>query len=254
LPENIPQPFDDIAKHCLSGDPGRRWSITEIRKRLDGATAAARGDVEKQEISAVDEVRESPALAAAQRSVPSPEAGEIIVEWSRRKGKLRGSRVAASVTLALIVIAAGVQLLRHRSQTPQPASTTSAQRSAESLVQPVTNYSLRASKTKSGSVNGGAVTHEVSPDVPQKARDTISGTVTVKVKVAVDTAGAVSHATLVSAGPSGYFANLALQAARQWTFTAPTVDGKPMPSEWNLRFEFKRNGTRAVPQRLSPSP
>jgi len=253
LPENIPQPFDDIAKHCLSWDPGRRWSTTEIRKRLDGATAAARGDVEKQELSAVDEVRGSPALAVAQRSVPSPEAGEIIVEWSRRKGKLRGSRVAASVILALIVIAAGVQLLRHRSQTPQPASTTSAQRSAESLVQPATNDSLRASKTKAGSVNGGVVTHEVLPDVPQKARDTISGTVTVKVKVAVDTAGAVSHAALVSAGPSGYFANLAVQAARKWTFTAPTVDGKPMPSEWNLRFEFKRNGTRAVPQRLSPS-
>jgi len=161
--------------------------------------------------------------------------------------------VAASVILALIVIAAGVQLLRHRSQTPQPASTTSAQRNAESLVQPATNDSLRASKTKAGSVNGGAVTHEVLPDVPQKARDTISGTVTVNVKVAVDTAGAVSHAALVSAGPSGYFANLAVQATRKWTFTAPTVDGKPMPSEWNLRFEFKRDGTRAVPRRLSPS-
>ena len=117
---------------------------------------------------AVEEVRESPALAVAHRSVPSPEAEEIIVEWSRRKGRLRGSRVAAPVILALIVIAAGVQLLRHRSQTPQPASTTSAQRSAESLVQPATNDGLRASKTKAGSVNGGAVTHEVLPDVPKR--------------------------------------------------------------------------------------
>ena len=37
LPENIPQPFDDIAKHCLSWDPGRRWSTAEIRKCLDRA-------------------------------------------------------------------------------------------------------------------------------------------------------------------------------------------------------------------------
>ena len=37
------------------------------------------------------------------------------------------------------------------------------------------------------SVGDGAVTHEVLPDVPRKARDTISGTVNVKVKVAVDT-------------------------------------------------------------------
>ena len=97
------------------------------------------------------------------------------------------------------------------------------------------------------------MTHEVLPDVPRKARDTISGTVNVKVKVAVNTSGAVSHAALVSRGPSGYFANQALQAARKWTFTPPTVDGKAMPSEWSLRFEFKRNGTKAVPQRTSPS-
>jgi TonB family protein len=75
----------------------------------------------------------------------------------------------------------------------------------------------------------------------------------VKVKVDVDTSGAVSHATLVSSGGSGYFANQALLAAHKWTFTPPTVDGKAMPSEWSLRFEFKRNDTKAVPQRTSPS-
>ena len=89
--------------------------------------------------------------------------------------------------------------------------------------------------------------------VPRKARDTISGTVTVKVKVDVDTSGAASHATLVSSEGSGYFANQALQAAHQWTFTPPTVDGKAVPSEWSLRFEFKRNGTKGVPHRTSPS-
>ena len=104
-----------------------------------------------------------------------------------------------------------------------------------------------------GSVDRGAAIREVSPDVPRKARDTINGTVNVKVKVEVDTSGAVSHAALVSRGPSGYFANQALQAARKWTFTPPLVDGKAVPSEWSLRFEFKRNGTKAVPQRISPS-
>ena len=88
--------------------------------------------------------------------------------------------------------------------------------------------------------------------MPRKARDTITGTVTVKVKVAVDTSGAVSHATLVSSGGSGYFASQALQAAHQWTFTPPTVGGKVVASEWSLRFEFKRSGTKAVPKRASP--
>jgi TonB family protein len=74
----------------------------------------------------------------------------------------------------------------------------------------------------------------------------------VKVKVDVDTAGAVSRATLVSRGPSEYFANSALQAARKWTFTAPTISGKAVPSAWDLKFEFKRSGTKLQTQRASP--
>src|SRR5271169_1577108 len=252
LPENIPHPFDDIAKHCLSWDPGRRWSTTEIKKCLHGAPVAAKGDVVKQEMSAVAEVHEIPA-SAAQGSAPSPETREAIVERLGATWKQRGVRAAAAVIITLVMIAAGVRLFQHRSQTPQPAATTSVRQNTESLVQPTLNDSLRTSTTNPGGVDRGAVNHEVLPDVPQKARDTISGTVNVKVKVAVDTSGAVSHAALVFAGPSGYFANQALQAARKWTFKPPKADGKAVPSEWSLRFEFKRNGTKAVPQRTSPS-
>jgi TonB family protein len=252
LPENMPRPFDDIAKHCLTWDPGRRWSPTEIRECLDAAPVAAKGDVVKQEISAVVELREFPA-ATAQRSVSSPEARETTVERLGATWKRRGVGFAAAVTITLVMIGAAVRLFRHNSQIPQSTATTSVGQSPESVVQPTMNDSLRTSTTKAGGVHPGAVTHEVLPDVPQKARDTISGTVNVKVKVAVDTSGAVSHAALVSAGPSGYFANQALQAARKWTFTPPRADGNAVPSEWSLRFEFKRNGTKAVPQQTSPS-
>jgi TonB family protein len=160
--------------------------------------------------------------------------------------------VAAAVIIALVLIAAGVRLFRHSSQTPQPTSTTSPQPSTTSPLPPKPSASAVTSRTNAG-VRQGAVAHEVLPDVPRKAMDTISGTVTVKVKVDVDTSGAVSHVTLVSNGGSGYFANQALQAAHQWTFTPPTVGGKTVPSGWSLRFEFRRNGTKAVPQRTSPS-
>jgi TonB family protein len=114
------------------------------------------------------------------------------------------------------------------------------------------NASLPASRLNAVGVEHGAVTHEVLPDVSRKARESITGTIKVKVKVAVDTSGKVSHATLVSHRPGGYFANQALQAARKWTFAPPTVDGRALPSEWSLRFDFKKNGTKAVPQRTSP--
>jgi TonB family protein len=170
-------------------------------------------------------------------------------------GRRRRGRVVAAVIIAisLVMIAAGVRLFRHSSQTRQPASTNSGRQSAASPIQPTTDDSLRAPKMNAGSVDRGAVIREVSPNVPRKARDTINGTVSVKVKVEVNTSGAVSRAALVSRGPSGYFANQALQAARKWTFTPPQVDGKAVPSVWSLRFEFKRNGTKAVPQRISPS-
>jgi TonB family protein len=251
LPENVPQPFADIAKHCLRCDPGRRWSTTEIGKRLDEAPEVAKEDVVSQQISALAGAQESPA-AAAQRSVPLHEARETIVERPGTRGKRRGGRVVAAVIIALILIAAGVRLFRHSQQAQQPASTPTRQPSATSPLQPTQPATLPTSRTNA-SVGQGAVAKEVLPDVPRKARDTVSGTVTVKVKVDVDTSGAVLRAALVSSGGSGYFANLALQASRQWTFTAPTVDGKAVPSEWSLRFEFKRNSTKAAAQSTSPT-
>src|SRR5271167_494812 len=245
LPESVPQPFDDIAKHCLSRDPGRRWSTTEIRKRLVGPPVAAQQDIAKQEISTVAQGHQLPA-PAAQRSVPSLQAGETIVKSPGTTWRRRGFRESAAVIIIiiiLVVIGAVVWRFYHGSGTPQPASTTSAQPSPASPTPPTTNGRV---------VDHGAVTHKVLPEVPQKAVNTITGTVNVKVKVGVDTSGVVSHATLESRGPSRYFANEALQAARKWTFTPPTVDGRAVPSEWSLTFEFKRNGTKAVPQRTSP--
>jgi TonB family protein len=95
----------------------------------------------------------------------------------------------------------------------------------------------------------GQVLHQVVPNVPQIASDTISGTVKVSVRIAVDAAGNVADASLNSPGPSKYFANLALKAARQWTFSPAKADGQGAPSEWVIRFEFTRDGAKAFPAR-----
>lgn len=250
LPENIPEPFNDIAKHCLIWDPRRRWSTAEIKQRLERAPVGAKEDIAIQKASSVAGVQEVPA-STAQSNVPTPQERETIVEWLGTTRKARVVRIAAAAIVALAVIAAAVGLF-HRSKTPQPAATISAGLSAASSVRPTENASLDAPKTKTSSVDHGAVTHEVLPDVPAKARNTITGKVNVKVKVTVDASGTVSHAVLVSRGPSGYFADQTLQAARKWTFKPPKVDGRALPSEWSLNFEFKKSGTTAVPQRISP--
>jgi len=98
----------------------------------------------------------------------------------------------------------------------------------------------------------GEVLDQILPDVPQKARDTIRGRVRVSINVHVDQAGTVSGAELDSPGPSQYFSDLALQAARRWAFTPPEVNGKSVASEWNLRFVFTQDNTKVTPTQTAP--
>jgi TonB family protein len=88
--------------------------------------------------------------------------------------------------------------------------------------------------------------------VPRNARNTIRGNVRVSVRVSVDHAGKVSAAKLDSPGPSRYFANLALQAARNWRFQPPQIDGHSVASEWILRFQFGRTETQVLPAEAAP--
>ena len=77
------------------------------------------------------------------------------------------------------------------------------------------------------------------PDIPQPARNTITGRVRVNVRVNVDGEGRVTQASLESKGVSSYFTSRVLAAARAWKFPAGQA-----PSEWQLRFELMRVDTR----------
>jgi TonB family protein len=126
---------------------------------------------------------------------------------------------------------------------PVPAATVTAPPASEEAVPPATGRIASAR---------GEVLDQVLPDVPAKARATIHGKVRVSVKVHVDPAGGVSLAEFDSPGPSQFFADLALQAARKWAFTPPEVDGKSVASEWRLRFEFTQSDTKVIPAQTAP--
>jgi TonB family protein len=112
--------------------------------------------------------------------------------------------------------------------------------------------SANAPKSSAASPSHGEVLDQVLPDVSDKARSTIHGKVRVAVRVHVEPAGNVSQAEFESPGPSKYFANLALQSARRWEFTAPEVNGHSVPSAWLIRFEFSQSGTQAFPRQTTP--
>jgi TonB family protein len=98
----------------------------------------------------------------------------------------------------------------------------------------------------------GSVLQQVMPDVSRSAQNTITGRFKVSVQVEVDAGGNVSQAKLVSSGPSPYFANHTLAAARLWKFNPAQVDGQAVASVWTLRFQFSRANIQAFPTAVKP--
>ena len=90
------------------------------------------------------------------------------------------------------------------------------------------------------------------PDATQKSRDTIRGKVRVSVKVHVDESGRVSAAALDAPGPSQYFADRTLEAAKLWLFAPAKMDGHNVPSEWVLRFEIDPAAIKVYPAQTMP--
>jgi hypothetical protein len=84
-------------------------------------------------------------------------------------------------------------------------------------------------------VPSSAIEKRVLPDIPRKARDTISGRVAINVRLNVDASGNVISATPAPPFASKYFTGYTLDAARAWKF-APADE----PREILLRFQLRR--------------
>jgi TonB family protein len=98
----------------------------------------------------------------------------------------------------------------------------------------------------------GEVLEQVLPDASEKALATISGKVRVSVLAHVNPSGNVTEADFTDPGPSKYFADLALKAVRRWEFNSPEVNGRSVPSQWTIRFEFTSAGIKAFPKQVTP--
>ena len=86
---------------------------------------------------------------------------------------------------------------------------------------------------------GLEVVHQVIPDVSSKALSTIRGTVRINVRLKLNPDGTVAAADLNSPVSSQFFADIALNAAREWRF-APTSNSSAL-----LRFDFTNAGSKA---------
>jgi TonB family protein len=290
--ENVPPPFDDIARDCLRRDPRVRWSLADIAARagFGGPAQPAIPTRELRQGTATARPASVPPSVVPQRKVnPAPPN----FPFKRRSNA--GAYVAVAVVLALVGIFVLPRLFRSGaihsqaidletgSQTglqtdsasrerprrpaqaparanpgnPQARDRAARQQAAGETRSPVAGEKPEALSDVRGNalrrgLTAGQVAQQVLPDVPTSASETIHGTVRVGVRVSVDAEGSVTETDLDSAGPSKYFARLALEAAQQWKFEPPKMDGRSVLSDWLLRFQFTENGTKVTSTQSDP--
>ena len=245
VPREVPQPFFDIARNCLRRDALRRWTIANISARLR------------------PDYRAPKAEAAPVSPRPAPRTERASSNWRHL------APAAVLILLALAVILVAPKVLNRLQGQPSVSATTEPAAAAEpekaagppptesatpspappeiaAPAPPRVEEAAPAPERMGHETAPGDVARQVVPDVPEKARDTISGTVKVKIRVEVGPSGGVTDANVDSPGPSKYFAGLAMKAARQWKFT-PAVDAEAGTREWSLLFEFTHDGAKVVP-------
>ena len=286
IPESIPRPFSGIAAACLRVDPARRAALNDVRHHLgiDLPVAAPTPPPapEPQAPKPIGQALPRFAFEDRRESQRKPRRGVLLIVvliltavvlllWSRSHGTLPATKSNDQPTAQS---SAPVPAPEPQQQ-PQPAQTTAEP--AQATTQPekppsaATASPAEAAPTQgqtganaagnsgaasnSGTANSsakGSIAQRVMPDVLPAASRSIQGKVNVRVRVNVSPAGEVQDASFESAGPSRYFAKVAMEAARQWKFTPARASGQPIASVWTLHFVFTRENTDVTPEQTTP--
>jgi TonB family protein len=235
VPTNLPEPFRGIARECLHLEPKRRCSIADIKARMlpTGRSVPAEPDVVPPPPRSSKRVTVVAALLVVALAVG------FVVFHSKGKSGTAATEVAPDQSAPQSAAA-----------NSPAASAATATRSAVAPVRAPAVSQAVVPPAKKVAASKGEVARQVLPEIPQSAKNTITGTIKIGVRVDVDSSGKVTEANLVSPGPSKYFASLVLRAAQQWEFSPPQVDGQPAPSAWVLKFRLRKSSLQVEPQQV----
>jgi serine/threonine protein kinase len=284
LPSNLPAEFLDLARHCLRRDPQLRWSVTDISARLlphapappkQMARAAQHFSTHRSWVGTAAPIglallailaavrvfhhhppADSTHAAASSESSTQPSVQPKIQPAAQPKPEKKPVVAEAAVPVAKPAQPAPPprvsQPVAHPVAEPSPKMVAASNPAPTPAAgPPKANAPVPATASSSGNVRG-KVAQQFLPDASQKARDTIRGKVRVSVKVHVDESGRVTQAAFDAPGPSQYFADRTLEAAKLWLFTPAKMDGHNVPSDWVLRFEIDPTATTVNPTQTAP--
>jgi TonB family protein len=209
----LPQPFSDIAAHCLRSNPADRWTIAQIQQRLDNVSPTP----------------------SRKRSYAAP-VGALML-------------LVLLVVLVVGVIAkhsdSAAASAIPKEVAPEPAKAPEPVAAKSAPVRP----SRAAAPTEN---IPSSQPDQPMPEITEQARRTIHGRVVIDLTIDADAAGTVTDAKLDHPVSSKYLSASALQAAHRWKFKPVTVDGRDAPQKWHVRFTLRSTGTEAQPRRISP--
>ena len=260
LDKDIPEPFREIAQRCLQVDPPKRPSPHEIATQLESVKGQP----------AQPQTKPTPAVALAEKST---QVDAIAASARKRANGPYWLVLAVAIVVIIFLIvrprpSTGPADEHTSSASPQtsasqpaPAQSTPPPTSSEQTppasasqtqeptqtppAEPPPAQPLSSAAQPSGEPNTAGekrtsddIVERATPQVSASARRTIHGKVKVRVRVEVDAAGNVTEATLKDAGPSQYFARVALEAARRWKFAPDEAQ-----RHWTLLFAFSRART-----------
>ena len=259
LPETVPAPFMGIAHCCLRRDPERRCTVADIATRLQTSRPSGQRPSTLRIPASSAKWRYILLVAAVVLAVA---ALLIVPKLLNPRPDSQGPSPVSSQPSVSSVPPASPQV-----QSPpvrEPAAVAPADKPSIAKPSPATAQGSRAAAPRSTPTRAanppsaasfpieGKVLQQVEPVVARSARNTITGTLRVKIKVSVDASGNVENATFISPGPSKYFSRQAMQAAQQWKFAPARANGQAVSSAWILNFGFRRSGTEVTPEPAKP--
>lgn len=125
IPRTLPEPFLDIARHCLVRDPLQRWNISQITDRLHGRAPVQpmRAATTQTQVPAAACV---PAAIPTRAATPVPAAAPLpprrpVARKSRPSARKNKYAVPVAVGFALVFagLLVAMKVFRHSAQVPE---------------------------------------------------------------------------------------------------------------------------------------
>lgn len=217
LPADAPKELVDVIQRCVNRNPAERPTIADLQAPIKHTPEAS-----------------TPPATVAAESAPGAQRVSDTTSWvgERRPAAFVAATSMMVFLFVIAIIYAGAHFLRGAQagppQTAVPVAEARGSADTTDAIPPPPPPSL--------------VVHQEIPDISQTARQSIQGTIKVSVRVAVDASGNVVAESLENRGPSNYFARVANDAAKRWTFAPQqSQDSRRLL----LEFAFTRAGTTA---------